>query len=97
MESSSADDSYVEAFLSQTRDKDDTSKEIHEGVLCDECSDPVVGARWKCDVCPNYDLCEACYAEHGDNHEHSFRQVVLMTVDEVKNLLKPFGCVFMAS
>lgn len=29
---------------------------------CDGCSRvPIVGRRWHCNVCPDFDLCEACY------------------------------------
>ena len=38
-----------------------TETTIHEGVYCDECNMiPVVGRRYTCVVCKNYDLCEAC-------------------------------------
>jgi len=39
--------------------------DVHEGVVCDGCNDNVVGARFKCSVCPNYDLCESCQAKGG--------------------------------
>ncbi|MCO5564796.1 hypothetical protein L7F22_018464 [Adiantum nelumboides] len=29
---------------------------------CDGCSTvPIVGRRWHCNICPDFDLCEACY------------------------------------
>ncbi|XP_029688038.1 sequestosome-1 isoform X1 [Takifugu rubripes] len=42
---------------------------LHPNVTCDGCEGPVVGTRFKCSVCPNYDLCSACQAR-GMHTEH---------------------------
>ncbi|CCE80155.1 Piso0_003257 [Millerozyma farinosa CBS 7064] len=40
---------------------------VHEAVACDNCSKtefiPIKGTRYKCLVCPNYDLCSTCEYE----------------------------------
>jgi len=49
---------------------------VHLGVICDGCNAaPIVGRRFKCLQCPDYDLCEACHARRGELHEgdHSFQ------------------------
>uniref|UniRef100_A0A5F9D3X1 Sequestosome-1 n=1 Tax=Oryctolagus cuniculus TaxID=9986 RepID=A0A5F9D3X1_RABIT len=43
---------------------------VHPNVICDGCNGPVVGTRYKCSVCPDYDLCGACEAK-GLHQEHS--------------------------
>ncbi|CAL9706473.1 unnamed protein product [Knipowitschia caucasica] len=42
---------------------------VHPGVTCDACEGPVAGTRFKCSVCPNYDLCSSCQAK-GLHTEH---------------------------
>lgn len=44
---------------------------IHYRVSCDICSMfPIVGIRYKCSVCPNFDLCEKCEEQHWKKHNH---------------------------
>ncbi|XP_067852067.1 sequestosome-1 [Heptranchias perlo] len=42
---------------------------IHPNVICDVCNGPVVGPRYKCTVCPDYDLCGTCKGK-GFHKEH---------------------------
>ncbi|XP_053151682.1 sequestosome-1 [Hemicordylus capensis] len=43
---------------------------VHPNVICDGCDGQVVGARFKCTVCPDYDLCSACEGK-GIHKEHN--------------------------
>jgi hypothetical protein len=43
---------------------------LHENVFCDACRmSPVVGTRYKCGNCPNYDLCQWCYDANVGSHD----------------------------
>jgi hypothetical protein len=47
---------------------------VHEKVTCDSCNtNPIVGARYKCTVCPDFDFCEKC--EETVPHEHPFMKI----------------------
>ncbi len=43
---------------------------VHYGVQCDACSQyPVVGIRYKCKECKDYDLCQNCFAKGIHSHD----------------------------
>jgi hypothetical protein len=48
--------------------------DVHTGVQCDGCNTtPIVGSRFRCETCPNYDLCSSC--KMGTSHpEHEFSE-----------------------
>ncbi|KAG7396483.1 hypothetical protein PHYBOEH_002190 [Phytophthora boehmeriae] len=38
-------------------------KHVHENALCDGCGmSPIIGRRWNCNTCENYELCDGCYS-----------------------------------
>ncbi|XP_072143326.1 E3 ubiquitin-protein ligase MIB2-like isoform X2 [Dermacentor andersoni] len=42
-------------------------------IICDICcTNGIVGTRWKCDECIDYDLCHTCYMSDKHNLEHAF-------------------------
>merc|ERR1719326_2079410 len=43
----------------------DTGKVIHFGVECDLCGQyPIIGDRYKCSICPDWDCCTQCEPKH---------------------------------
>lgn len=47
----------------------------HPGVACDGCGvHPIIGIRYKCSVCKNFDYCEVC--EDRQAHDHPFIKIV---------------------
>ena len=55
------------------------ANEIHQSVSCDGCSQSTItGLRFKCDTCPNYDLCQKCFVNSTTSEKHkSFHPVIL--------------------
>lgn len=63
----------------------------HPGVTCDGCEGPVVGTRFKCSVCPDYDLCSTCQAQ-GKHTEHPLLPIWLPLQVRVSTAgLQPYG------
>ncbi|CAF0776975.1 unnamed protein product [Didymodactylos carnosus] len=48
--------------------------ECHTGIECNGCEGPIIGVRYKCYVCPDYDLCEECSAK-GIHSEHEMIKI----------------------
>lgn len=48
-----------------------TPSNVHEGITCDGCQQsPITGTRFKCRVCPDYDLCASCEAKNEHPADH---------------------------
>lgn len=69
----------------------------HVGIQCDCCAQKdIVGIRWKCLNCTNYDLCMACHSEEGGRHSHGLhvfaeiRRPVTVMLDKGQPLLPLF-------
>jgi len=49
---------------------------VHDGVTCDGCQvSPIVGIRYKCFVCRDFDLCAACEATKTHDQSHPLLQM----------------------
>jgi len=49
---------------------------VHAGVVCDGCGKKnFSGIRYKCSVCPDYDLCEACESKGLHEPSHHFVKI----------------------
>lgn len=54
------------------------AEQVHEGVTCDGCqTKPIVGTRYKCSVCPDFDLCAACEAKGAHYAAHPLVKIRL--------------------
>jgi len=51
-------------------------KTIHQGVTCDGCKQsPIIGIRYKCTVCGDFDLCDDCEDKLSESHKHPFLKI----------------------
>lgn len=62
-----------------------SNRECHTGVTCDGCQGSIVGSRYKCVICPNYDLCDDC-SSLGLHSEHN-----MIKISRPSNLYHPYG------
>jgi ribosomal protein S18 acetylase RimI-like enzyme len=53
------------------------ASDVHDDIVCDGCDGAVVGRRWKCAQCEDFDLCDACYATADHRLKHAFFLVPL--------------------
>jgi len=62
-------DYYPMAVYNDFKIEINKSIQKHPGVTCDGCKRPVVGIRYMCKHCEDYDLCENC-KKRGVHHSH---------------------------
>ena len=56
--------------------KKEENKKVHVGIHCNGCGvNPIVGNRFKCAICDNFDYCEKCESLHKDSHKHPFIKI----------------------
>jgi hypothetical protein len=65
------------------------SKVVHARIECDGCGEgPIVGIRYKCSVCPDFDYCERCEARI--EHPHPFIKLRTPNQDSFMQEPHPF-------
>ena len=56
-------------------DENKNEEKVHEGIYCSECKENVVGIRYKCVVCEDFNYCEKCEAEFKEKHGHPMLKI----------------------
>jgi len=68
------------------------NKAVHYGVSCNGCKAiPIVGYRYKCTVCPDFDFCEEC--ESTRDHPHDFIKMKKHVFNNNNRDILPGGCI----
>ena len=57
---------------------------VHSKIMCDGCGMlPILGWRYKCSICDDFNLCENCEERIGRKHNHPFIKIIYaMMLDE---------------
>ena len=61
---------------------------LHLGSYCDGCLDAIIGSRYTCSICPEYDLCGDCFFSKEfkiHTHNHHFSEIHL-SQEEAKDM-----------
>ena len=64
---------------------------IHEGIKCNNClKKPIIGNRYKCNTCNNYNLCEDCQNRNINDeiHSHPFSKIKNSELNKNKRIEK---------
>ena len=66
-------------FIGEVQKPQETPKIVHQNIICDVCNKgAIVGTRFKCFQCPDYDLCEKC-----EPHNHRHHLMIRITEPQV--------------
>lgn len=60
---------------SSASNKTSDEESFHAGVICDGCQGSISGVRYKCSVCPDYDLCSSCEAKNLHDSSHPLLKI----------------------
>jgi len=70
------------------------SQIIHKNITCDACNiEPIIGNRYKCTECADYDLCEKCESQ-GIHSHHLFLKISTPEQAPISILTQPENNVF---
>ena len=60
----------------EEKKEEKNGKPVHYGIICDGCEKtPIVGCRYKCAVCKDFDFCEECEEKFSGQHLHPFIKI----------------------
>lgn len=55
----------------------------HTNICCDGCRQQgIMGLRWQCSQCPNYNLCQTCYMNDKHDLNHVFFRYVTSSSEQ---------------
>ncbi|XP_072923175.1 sequestosome-1 isoform X2 [Hemitrygon akajei] len=60
---------YIKEKKEYKHGQDKSAGVVHPNIICNACNGPVIGPRYKCSVCSDYDLCGSCKGK-GFHKEH---------------------------
>ena len=86
----------ISSDIYNTNEDKKEEKEIHYCIICDGCGmKPLIGKRFKCKGCNNFDYCEKCYEKNKVSHGHEFKLIeksIHQNPDPNRNLFNKSLC-----
>ena len=64
---------------------------VHKGIKCQKCfQEPIIGYRYKCSVCSDYNLCQNCEEKNSisEDHQHDFIKIRKNLAESVVDINK---------
>jgi len=66
------ENSKLSQMIISDKNRINKSKTVHKKIKCEHCfMKPIVGLRYKCSICQNYNLCEKCEEKNEETQKHS--------------------------
>ena len=60
----------------QMLEESNENKIVHKHIICDGCAMvPIVGIRYKCKECKDFNYCENCFNKNPTKHSHEFEKI----------------------
>jgi len=55
--------------------KKENKNKIHYEIICNGCNTPIIGIRYKCVICKDFDYCEKCEDIYKEEHGHPLLKI----------------------
>ena len=69
-------------------DENSKIKTVHKNTKCEHCfMEPIIGNRYKCSQCYNYNLCQKCYEKNAETgtHQDFFQRIKIENENNLNN------------
>ncbi|KNC81678.1 hypothetical protein SARC_06008 [Sphaeroforma arctica JP610] len=75
----------------ETSEGAENGERVHSGITCDVCDKTVVGNRYKCQDCVNFDLCEPCFQTESHDESHALLMLRLPRLRQQRSRRGPWN------